>query len=350
MKFIHIADVHLGANPDASKPWGQDRGKEIWKTLEKIVGRANKQDVDLLFISGGLFENSPTEQEVKEVNYILGRLKRAEVVFIAGKSDCVESGSAYDEYEFKDYIHFLKEDTLQSIKFDNIETTVYGASCRSQQIKDKVYSEAVAEDSSKVNILIGCGGDNNPSFDRTVFKKHGFDYVAFGNNHNPEIDLDNAFVYPGSLEPLDCTEKGDHGYIYGVISKTKFEIEFVPFSTRKYDTIEYDISEISSFEQLIDGIEDQINECGRDNIYTILLTGAKNSDITFDMERIKSIGNILEVSNDTGLEVTVDTLREANKNNLIGHFIESLINKDDVVSQKALKYGLDALIKTSKEK
>ena len=30
MNFIHIADVHLGAQPDSTMPWGRKRADEIW--------------------------------------------------------------------------------------------------------------------------------------------------------------------------------------------------------------------------------------------------------------------------------------------------------------------------------
>ena len=35
MRFIHIADVHLGATPDKGFPWSYDRGREIWESFQK---------------------------------------------------------------------------------------------------------------------------------------------------------------------------------------------------------------------------------------------------------------------------------------------------------------------------
>ena len=31
MRFIHIADVHLGMQPDAGFPWSEERGEAIWE-------------------------------------------------------------------------------------------------------------------------------------------------------------------------------------------------------------------------------------------------------------------------------------------------------------------------------
>ena len=37
MKFIHIADVHLGATPDASMPWAKQRAQEIWDGFDALL-------------------------------------------------------------------------------------------------------------------------------------------------------------------------------------------------------------------------------------------------------------------------------------------------------------------------
>lgn len=47
MKFIHIADVHLGVTPDAGFKWSEKRAKEIWDSFGRIVGLAREQEADL---------------------------------------------------------------------------------------------------------------------------------------------------------------------------------------------------------------------------------------------------------------------------------------------------------------
>lgn len=43
MKFIHIADVHLGATPDSSMPWGEARQKEVWDSFKNIIKACNEK-------------------------------------------------------------------------------------------------------------------------------------------------------------------------------------------------------------------------------------------------------------------------------------------------------------------
>lgn len=37
MRFIHIADVHLGVTPDAGMPWSEKRGKAIWNSFHMVL-------------------------------------------------------------------------------------------------------------------------------------------------------------------------------------------------------------------------------------------------------------------------------------------------------------------------
>ena len=69
MKFIHIADVHLGAVPDSNMPWAMERQNEIWESFKNIITVCNREKVDLLLIAGDLFHKQPLLRELKEVNY-----------------------------------------------------------------------------------------------------------------------------------------------------------------------------------------------------------------------------------------------------------------------------------------
>ena len=60
MKFIHIADVHWGMNPDSDKPWGVDRAQAI-KTATMLAKRG-----DVILVAGKGHEDY---QEVKGVKH-----------------------------------------------------------------------------------------------------------------------------------------------------------------------------------------------------------------------------------------------------------------------------------------
>ena len=69
MKFLHIADVHIGATPDKDKMWGGRRGDEIYDSFKNITKICEEQQVDLLLIAGDLFNAPPTIQQLRELDY-----------------------------------------------------------------------------------------------------------------------------------------------------------------------------------------------------------------------------------------------------------------------------------------
>ena len=58
MKFIHIADVNLGAQPDRGRIWSDDRAKEIYDTFHRVIGVCEEQKIELLLIAGDLFHTN----------------------------------------------------------------------------------------------------------------------------------------------------------------------------------------------------------------------------------------------------------------------------------------------------
>ena len=64
IRFIHLADVHLGAVPDRGCPWSREREEEIWETFRRVIATIRKSPVDLLFIAGDLFHRQPLLSEL----------------------------------------------------------------------------------------------------------------------------------------------------------------------------------------------------------------------------------------------------------------------------------------------
>ena len=68
MKFIHIADIHLGAKPDKEKPWRKKRERHNWRALSEVIRTAKAEQVQLLLIAGDLFHRQPLIQELREID------------------------------------------------------------------------------------------------------------------------------------------------------------------------------------------------------------------------------------------------------------------------------------------
>src|SRR5699024_11693261 len=87
MRFIHIADVHLGASPDAGSAYSKKRSSELWDALAEVVRTCRREETELLLVAGDLFHRQPLLRELKEVGGMFASLEKTKVVLIAGNHD-----------------------------------------------------------------------------------------------------------------------------------------------------------------------------------------------------------------------------------------------------------------------
>lgn len=346
MKFIHIADVHIGAKPDHEYPWGSERAREIFESFEDLIQICVKEQVELLLIAGDLFHRQPLLRELKELNYQFEKIKDTKVVIIAGNHDYVGARSHYIDFPWAPNVTMLKGETLEKVFFPELDTEVYGFSYHRRNIPEPRLNQVKADDNDHYHILIAHGGDEtNVPMDKNVVKNLPFDYIALGHIHKPSI-LSKKCAFVGSFEPLDKNELGARGYILGNLTKEGLSIEFVPHSKRTYEWLEVELTSELTQGAVCDEIARQISTRGNQNIYRVHLTGYKDVDIRIDEEVIKGLGNIIEVVDDTVPDYDFEVLRDENQDNIIGLYIDKIheSNTEDDIKTKALYYGLEALL------
>lgn len=358
MKFIHIADVHLGATPDSNFPWGKLRQKEIFDTFYKVIKDCNEKDVDLLLIAGDLFHKQPFIRELKEINYMFEQLKKTKVVMIAGNHDYIGAKSNYINFPWGNQVYFLEDESVDSIYMEDINTEVYGFSYHTRDVHISKVDSIEPGVEERINILLTHGGDNrNQPFDRRRLINSGFDYIALGHIHKPE-KVSDRIRYPGSLEPLDKSELGEHGYILGEITKNEENINetavsssikttFVATSFRQYIKVDIEITPGTTNGALADQIREKICSYGDNHIYRILLYGKRDENIVFDYDALNTLGNIIEIEDATLPDYNFIQLRDDNKNNIVGLYIDRILQQevDDKLKEKMLYLGIESLLK-----
>ena len=338
MKFIHIADVHWGARPERNKSFGRIRENEIKETFQRVIDYANKQQSDVLLIAGDFFDQKPTMQDLREVDYLLSRLYKTRVVWIAGNHDFLTHGDPFGEYHWKSNVYFLDGRIRDKVRFPDLKTTIYGTSYWTKQIRKPLYDHMKPDKSTDFSILLAHGGDENHiPIQKDALKWSGFDYIALGHIHKPEIIFEDLMAYSGSLEPLDHTEAGYHGLIEGEISEEKQQICFVPFAKRMYMQVEVMISEEMSSSEIIDRIETELSYRGRENIYEVFLTGSIDPCIELDVGDIMNDYLIYDIIYETKSKWDYEQLSEE-KDFIIKEVAEIL--KDE---PQALSYAMEAL-------
>ncbi len=346
LRFLHTADLHLGAVPDIGKPWSKERAEAVQASLRRILHDAEERQVDLLLIAGDLFHRQPLRKELKELNYQFSRLPRTRVVFIAGNHDYISDASPYRDYPWADNVTFLSSASLASVYFEDLETEVHGLSYHRPEIREPLFDSCRAPADGRIHILLAHGGDAlHIPFRPSAFSGSGFRYVALGHIHQPQVYQEIPAAYPGSPEPLDRTDTGPRGYILGEITQKKTRLDWVPLSTVQYVPLEIPTDTSYTTAQILDAIRPQIEKHPQ-YIYRLHLTGFRDPEVTFDREQLEAAGRIVEVRDDTEPAFDLEALAREHANDLIGHFIRALSSPGDPLRKKALYYGLQALCST----
>lgn len=348
MRFIHIADVHLGAEPDAGSAYTPDRAREIWTSLEKTAELCKKRKADLLLIAGDLFHRQPLLRELKEVNACLGKLPSTQVVLIIGNHDYLKPDSYYRTFRWAENIHPLLDSEIQCVEFPKIAAAVYGCSYHTREISGRPYASAFAPGRQEYEILLLHGGDErHVPIDSRELLDLGYDYVALGHIHKPQEIVPGRIAYSGAVEPIDKNDTGPHGCIEGEINEKGCQIQFVPTAGREYRRLDVEVTEEMTGHQVKEQLCRMIREQGRDHMYKASLTGFRDPDILFDLTSFDVYGNLVELTDETRPAYRFETLKLQNQDNILGAFIRELEGSgEDTVEYRALCEGVQALMET----
>lgn len=355
MKFIHTADIHWGMVPDSDEPWSRERQQAIKDTFSQIITKARDLEVDCLLISGDLFHRQPLARDLKELNYLFSTIPSVHVVIIAGNHDRIRSNSALLSFSWCSNVTFFMEEEMTSVYFADINTEIHGFSYHSAEVRENRIDHLELPTDRHIHILMAHGGDaSHLPFDRNALSASDFSYIALGHIHKPEILTENKIAFPGSPEPLDKTETGSHGILYGEIdniSKKVTSLKFLPLCKAQYVPLAVNITTGTTNIELEMRIAQEVESRGRNHIYRFRIRGMRDPDIEFDLDSLKSKFRIVEIVDESEPQYDFSALFAEHPSDMIGFYIRALQKEDmSPVEKKALYYGIDALLRTTDER
>lgn len=346
MRFIHIADLHLGSSPEAEFLWGKNRAEEIWDSFAAVIDACNEKEIDLLLIAGDLFDRPPVWADLDRAAKLFARLTATEVVMIAGASDYITEDSPWKTYPWQSWVHMLSDKHCMNVQMGNINTSVHGCSYYALTEGKPYLEDARPDKESEYQILLGyTGDDNHMPADLSELSEKGFDYIALGYEHKASVMQNMHIAYAGSLEPLSVQETGKHGFILGEINEESTTIRFVPFACREYINIKVRLSSDITEDELEEKLTAAINQYGSDNIFTISLEGRYQPKEPYDRARLLALGNVADVKDGTMPDYNLVALLDEHKDDMIGMYLEEFLKEPaGAREQKALYCGLEALL------
>ena len=96
-------------------------------------------------------------------------------------------------------------------------------------------------------------------------------------------------------------------------------------------------------------LRELIKKMGEKHIYTVLLEGKRDPDTEFHLNQLYSLGNIRAVEDQTRPGWSLEELCRKYKGSLLEEYIRSFGEKPDEEAEKALEYGIGALLETGEE-
>ena len=359
VRFIHTGDVHIGtafANASFGREIGEKRRQEIKESFFLTLDSCKEKDVELLLISGDLFdEEYITLSDLKDVKNKFEALENVRIVICAGNHDAlISETSSYRLMKWGGNVHIFDKE-LECYSLDHLNTDIYSFSWNKKLIKEMDFSDLTILNPSRFNILMLHGDISSNSnylplnLDQLLTK--GFDYIALGHIHKPQI-INSRAAYCGSLEPLNFKEQGAHGFVMGVYDESELKLNFIPFSKREFIEKRVEINEDMSFEEIREFIYQKVvEELNEDALYRIIITGIKDINVALNRalikETVERVAFYCEVEDETRNNYDLDRIKIENAGNIVEEFISYMeeIGLEDPQNKDALNVGLSILLK-----
>lgn len=352
MKFIHIADVHLGLVPDAGKPWSERRKQDIWDSLAQVFDKAEEKKVDMILIAGDLFHRQPLVKDLKEFNYLCGKLTHAKVALIAGNHDYIHQKSNYRNFDFAPNVIFLSQEQITCVELPEYQTCIYGLSYWHKEIKENLYDNVRPKDAGKINILLAHGGDaKHVPISERALRENGFDYVACGHIHKGGQIVKNRVVMAGSLEPTDCNDIGPHGYWLGDVTKKGCQVSFFPIRKCEYVEHKLIVTENMTNLEILEKLKEDLNKKESYQLYRVSLEGTCDPKMQVETEALECLPDVAAVENHLLPSYDFSRLKTEYKGTLLEKYISEMERgPQNTVTKEALYYGVDALYQAMEQR
>ena len=356
VRILHAADFHLdSAFTGLDEQRARQRRQESRDLARRMVEYANDHDVQLMLLSGDLFDSdSVYGQTAEELSAALAMF-RGEVVIAPGNHDCYTAASPYARTLWPENVHIFTTPYMTRMAFPQYGCTVYGAAFTAPEASESAALEGVAAGDEGVDIgllhgEVGVKDSRYRPIPLPQITRSGLDYLALGHVHacsGVQTAGATAYAYPGCPEGRGFDELGDKGFLMGEVDKGSVKLRFIPFARRRYEILTVDVTE----QEPLAAIRAALPTRTEPDIYRILLTGETDGgvDIPAITDELASRFYALEVRDRT--TVRRDIWDGCGDDSLRGLFLQKMRQRYDAAQddaerrtvQQAVRFALAAM-------
>ena len=290
LRFLHLADLHLGAEPSYLGDIASQRSNDFSNAFERAVdfALAPENDIHLVIIAGDFFDrHNPPQDTIRFATRQLTRLRQANipVVLAPGNHDSISyPDSVYLDAstEIHNLVHLIESpnvDRSVTLKLNGEAVHIYGMAWsvnRSNPPFDNF--QALHEDGLHITVIHG-------TLDRARYieahkrdvplalenlTNSGMDYIALGHIHSPQTLQGDSFavVYPGTLEGRRFVtgEEGQRNLVVVELEKGRqARIELIPWNQRLLQRghLDLDTEVIETEDELVELIRSKYGDSNK---------------------------------------------------------------------------------------
>lgn len=302
LRILHTADLHLGS-PFSGSGFDADkiieRKRDLFECFDGILASAKTKNVDLVIISGDLFEEDRVKRsDINTIIQSLSSIAPIRCVILPGNHDHYKSGGYFDWLTWPANVYIFKDRKFSSFQFEDISLAVYGAAFTSPEDPARLMGELKLDDKCKYRILAFHGSlvpkpdtvDPYRPFMADDLSSLGADYIALGHYHKPVvIENEKGRViasYPGSPEPLNFGETFEHSYNIVTIDDKGAAVETIPSARRRYLQFDVEVGGSKTEKDVVSACRKAAGSDLEKDIVRFVLKGTLEKGLQFDSELI----------------------------------------------------------------
>ena len=360
--ILHTADVHLDrayAGPGMSAGIAAARRQELRDALRRFIDLALELRADAVTVGGDLYEHDRATADTGHfLREQLARLGQTPALLAPGNHDPYLPDSLYARVGWPANVTIFREPALRPVTLRD-GLTLWGAGHDSPDLRENLLA-GLRVQGAGVHLLLFHGSNvrsvpegkaSHCPFLPDEITASGARFALLGHYHSPALYPPDAPVlaYPGTPEPLDFSEDGEHQVLrLDIEPDGSVRPEFIPFGRVSYSTHCIDVSPMLTSE----GIRAAIcNLPVRGTIVRAVLEGPVHPDVELDVGVLYNLCAehfaFIDIVNRTTPGYDLDELREESTTK--GAFVRLMLarmegweGEEVEIAREALAYGLRA--------
>lgn len=307
IKFLHAADLHLGASfigaQLRNEKLGEQLRKSVYKAYQNVIQVALDENVDFVCFAGDLFNSAESDYRAQGF-FIKGLQQLADAdisaYIVAGNHDPLD-GSDRLALPANTYCFGTDKVDMQLFKKEGVQScAIYGRSYPYAQVDSNYtpgYQRSDSADNAigilHTNVGTASAGERYARCELSDLTHTRLDYWALGHIHLTKVlnESNPCAIYAGSPQALNINETGKHGCYIVEIDKGTVSYEWRNTNLIEMKQVDVDISSAENLFDVREFITQRIIEncpASMDASYLarITLTGTSYLGMQLDEEAL----------------------------------------------------------------